>query len=136
MTHDDRLIDRPKRVEVYWNLHKNLFSVRHKGKVIGHYHHLRLHDVTWVVQPAGNARVRRTRRKNVHAFARGKLINNHTSWHHLNQADFTQVFYDPYHYTTFVTRETHTPVLTSDYAMFNTTYNATHDYYGPRVAFL
>ena len=124
------------KVEVYWNLNKKLFSVRHKGKVIEHYHHLRLQDVTWVVQPAGNARVRRTRRKNVHAFARGTYINNHTSWYHLNQSDFKRIIYNPYEYTTFVTRGTKTPVHKSDYAMFNTTYHVTDNYHGPRIAAL
>ncbi len=124
------------KVEVYWNLNKKCFSVRHKGKVIGHRHHLRLHDVTWVVQPAGNARVRRTRRKNVHAFARGTLINNQISWYRLNQSDFKRIIYNPYEYTTFVTRGTKTPVHKSDYAMFNTTYHATHDNYSPRIAAL
>ena len=124
------------QVEVYWNLRKKCFSVRHKGKVIRHYHHLRLRDVKWVVQPGGNARVRKYRRKNVHAFARGTLVDDRTFWNNVDQSDFKRIIYDPYEYTTFVTRGTKTPVHTSDYAMFNTTYHATDNYYGPRIAAL
>ena len=58
------------KVEVYWNLRKKYWSVRHKGKVIKHTRCIRLRDVQWVVQPAGKERVRRENRKNVHAFAR------------------------------------------------------------------
>ena len=98
--------------------------------------HLRLRDVKWVVQPGGNARVRKYRRKNVHAFARGTLVDDRTFWNNLDQSDFKRIIYDPYEYTTFVTRGTKTPVHTSDYAMFNTTYHATDNYYGPRIAAL
>jgi len=65
------------RVECYWNLHKHTFSMRDcsTGRVIAHPTEFMLHDVTFVVQPAGQARVRRERRKNVHAFVRGTLLD-------------------------------------------------------------
>ena len=62
------------RVEVYRNLTKDCFSVRHKGRVVGHLGndmHMRMYDVQFVVQPAGHARVLATRNRNVHAFVRG-----------------------------------------------------------------
>ena len=62
------------RVEIYFNLHKKVFSMRHKGKVIAHVCNAMLKNVTYVVQPAGRARVLREGKKNVHAFARGELI--------------------------------------------------------------
>ena len=62
------------RVEIYFNLHKKVFSMRHKGKVIAHVCNATLKNVTYVVQPAGRARVLREGKKNVHAFARGELI--------------------------------------------------------------
>jgi hypothetical protein len=62
------------RVEVYWNLHRSCWSVRRAGgRVLYHARAVTLDDVTWVVQPAGRARVLREGRKNVHAFARGTL---------------------------------------------------------------
>lgn len=59
------------KVEVYWNLHRKCWSVRHQGKVLTHLPKVTLYGVTWVVQPAGNRKVRAEGRKNVHAFARG-----------------------------------------------------------------
>lgn len=91
------------KVDVYWNLHKRLWSIRHKGKVIHHASALRLLNVKWVVQPAGVARVRRERRKNVHAFARGTLpdeFTTQTEWptHHTGY----RVTYDPYRHRSFM----------------------------------
>ena len=60
--------------DIYWNLHKLCWSIRYRGKVIAYAREVTLADARWVVQPAGQARVRREKRKNVHAFARGRLI--------------------------------------------------------------
>jgi len=67
------------RVDVYMNLHKGEFSVKalegeNKGRVIAHSWRVSLRDCTFVVQPAGQARVRREGRKHVHAFVRGELV--------------------------------------------------------------
>ena len=61
------------KVEVYYNLHRHLFSIRHKGKVIGHRRYVSLSDVTFAVQPAGRKKVLETGQKNVHAFVRGDV---------------------------------------------------------------
>lgn len=88
------------RVEVYWNLNRRTFSVRHKGKVIAYRDMVMLRDVRWVVWPSGQARVRRERKKNVHAFARG-------TWDPVEPVDLTglngkAIRYDPYKTDTFV----------------------------------
>ena len=47
------------KIEVYRNLHKKCFSVRHKGRVVMHlqdHEQLSLTNVKFVVQPAGRAR--------------------------------------------------------------------------------
>lgn len=66
------------RVSVYFNLHRKLFSVRaedgpEKGRVIAHADALGLHFCKLIVGQAGNAKVRREGRKNVHAFIKGDL---------------------------------------------------------------
>jgi len=61
------------RVEVYFNLHKRCFSIRQRGRVIDHRQLVVLSGCTFVVQPAGQRRVRETGVKNVHAFVRGTL---------------------------------------------------------------
>jgi hypothetical protein len=52
---------------VYWNLHKDLYSLRYKTKVIEHPEGLYLTNCELRVQPGGRKRVLETRRKNVHA---------------------------------------------------------------------
>ena len=123
------------KVDVYWNLNKNCFSVRHNGKVIAHRHFVELRDIKWVVQPGGRARVLRQRRKNVHAFARGTLLTDTTIPCPIQNA-YKRIIYDPYEYDSFVTLGTKTPVYESDFARLSTTYSTTHNFYGPHVAIL
>ncbi|MFG6572295.1 hypothetical protein ACGYLO_11880 [Sulfitobacter sp. 1A13353] len=68
------------RVAVYFNLHKRCFSLRAeegdlRGIVIGHADQVVLTAVTCHVRAAGQATVRATRVKNVHAFLRGDLVS-------------------------------------------------------------
>lgn len=64
-----------KRVRVYFNLHKLLFSVQEKGengwRVVRHTNNITLRDVRFKVSEAGRQRVLREKRKNVHAFVEG-----------------------------------------------------------------
>ena len=94
-------------VQVYFNLHKNLWSVRHKGKVISHQGTVCLNDVTFRVQPAGRDRVRREGKKNVHAFACGKY-EPARSYHDKKLG--RNITYNPYKYDTFVYSDDLTPV--------------------------
>lgn len=96
------------KVEVYWNLHKNLWSVRHKGIVIQHTDTVFIKDAKFVVQPSGNAKVRKTKRKNVHAFVRGTLTEP------FKIKDLKSIRYNPYKYTTFVVAESDKPIYNSD----------------------
>ena len=60
-------------VHVYRNLNRACWSVRLRGKVIGHVDTVTLQDVTLIIQHAGQTRVRVTGHKNVHAYARVKF---------------------------------------------------------------
>ena len=97
------------RVESYWNLHKQVFSVRaidgpNKGRVILHTHNQGMTDVTFAVQPAGRAKVLKEQKKNVHAFVRGRL--DHYRWdpmdEYLREDKLTRITYNPYKYDSFV----------------------------------
>ena len=95
-----------KRVEVYKNLHNGKFSVRHKGKVVGHVDLIKIQDATFAVQPAGRDRVRREKKKNVHAFVRGTYIRSDT-WDVKKPRPFpveydVQICYDAYQFDSFV----------------------------------
>lgn len=81
-------------VSIYWNLHRNVFSVLarsgpQRGRVVAHVDSFTLNEVTFVVRNAGRQRVLREQRKNVHAFVTG-------SWMAPNEATGTPVRYNPY----------------------------------------
>lgn len=97
------------KVDVYYNLHKHCWSVRHKGKVIKHTDRVVLIKAKFVVQPAGRQRVLKEKKKNVHAFVRGIMLPD--DWEvetHLLPTD--EVTYNPYKYKTFVKKQTEEPV--------------------------
>jgi hypothetical protein len=107
-----------KRVEVYYNLHKHVFSIRSmsgddRGRVIAHAKEVHLSDVGFVVQPAGRKRVLNEKRKNVHAFVRGFLLEDGSD----KQVDsMTEVTYNPYLFDSFVAKKTGNPVKKANYA--------------------
>lgn len=73
---DKRPFDKTKLVYVARILtgpHKNMFSVRQKGKVVAYTDNIVLKNCEYVVGEGGRQRVLKTRRKNVHAFIRGIL---------------------------------------------------------------
>jgi hypothetical protein len=93
-------------VEVYRNLNAKgpgyTYSVRQKGKVIAHLQSVTLRDCTLVVQPGGRDRVRREKRKNVHAYIKGYLCDTGSA--------SVRLTYDPYSHDTFVTKAEGAPV--------------------------
>lgn len=114
------------KIEVYRNLHKKCFSVRHKGKVVGYLHdneQLALTNVKFVVQPAGRAKVLRENKKNVHAFVRGEYVgfeNNLTNnlyFGKFEDLDFYAVSYNPYKSDKFVVKETEKPIESNSEAL-------------------
>jgi len=64
------------KIEVYFNLHKNMFSIRalegkQRGRVIAHMERVGIRNAEFVVQKAGREKVLAEKKKNVHAFIRG-----------------------------------------------------------------
>lgn len=88
----------PYAVDVYFNLHKHVWSVRKRGRVIGHSPNELLADCRFVVQPAGHAKVLREKRKNVHAFARGsrREYGDMQLWRRLSGGVAHAVTYNPF----------------------------------------
>lgn len=99
------------KVFVYFNLHKKVWSVRHKGKVIAHLQSLCLHNAQFKVSQAGRLRVIQEKRKNVHAGVYGTISARED--HKLIQVE-TPVTYNPYRFETFVAKPCLTPIHTSD----------------------
>jgi hypothetical protein len=126
------------KVEVYWNIRKGLWSVRRKGKVIAHVPFITLKDVKWVVQPGGRRRVRKEKKKNVHAFARGTwLYGNDELELTNNKLSLTKrmpITYNPYTHHKFVLRQCpDVQIERSDYAKLHSVYRVTFDDYKPET---
>ena len=70
-----RTLDMERPVLVYRRLRSKgvNYSLKQDNRVVAHSDCLMLGDVEFIVSKAGNERVRRTKEKNVHAFAKGKI---------------------------------------------------------------
>ena len=88
-------IDPTKKVRVYRNLHKKCVSVKQGGIVQCHATNVVLNDCKFIVNEAGQARVRREGKKYVHAFIEGYVVDARRS---LELLDFgwETVYYNPY----------------------------------------
>ena len=100
-----------KRVYVYWNLHKDRYSVRRDGRVSRHADFVHLENVKFSVSEAGRQRVLATKNKNVHAGVRGedrapKAPPSIRGWR--------RITYDPYRFDHFVTVSEERPVVGAD----------------------
>lgn len=89
-----------KKVRVYFNLHERCYSIQQNGLVVGYADNLVIKNAQFQVQPAGNKRVRKETRKNVHAFVVGYLDNKPVK-------KGIEVEYNPYLYENFVTKIDH-----------------------------
>ena len=113
------------RVKVYYNLHRKLFSVvsleahDRYGRVIDHVENLTLENVSFRVNPAGRARCRREKRKNVHAFVVGTICATQDRW---GPGWVDIVIYNPYMYKSFVLRDSKTPVYAAKKAWLTKNY--------------
>ena len=105
------------RVEVYFNLHKRVFSVRSckTGRVIHHAKDVHIVNPKFVVREGGRQRVLRERKKNVHAFVRGNL----TVFKDRPSRLADTIGYNPYKYDSFVNVTDEEPVYKAFRAWLN-----------------
>lgn len=107
-------IDISKPVKVYRNLHKGCWSVlqtkNKRERVVAHLKQIQLKDCKFVVQPKGNQTVRERKRKHVHAYIKGYVIDRIPSGVHCGKF----VTYDPYKHTSFVIGLNGKPVLSAE----------------------
>ena len=108
------------KVEVYFNLHKRVFSVRSckTGRVVHHTKNVHIRDPQFVVREGGRQRVLRERKKNVHAFVRGIMFHYHTVFFAPDTT--TEVTYNPYKHSTFVIKGTEEAVDKAKIAVLST----------------
>lgn len=105
------MIDKNKRVYVYFNLHRKCFSVRQSGKVVEHTNRICLKDVRYLVGQSGRERVLKEKKKNVHAGLSGYVVPSVP----VPVINF-DVTYNPYKYDSFVDVDDREPVGWSEYA--------------------
>lgn len=99
----NRQIDFSQRVEIYRNLHNGLWSVRQNGLVVAHLESFRLEKVSFKVLEAGRQRVLKEKKKNVHAFICGLLVESMINFitpekeaFHLELVEASKLSYNPY----------------------------------------
>ena len=111
------VIDYNRRVNVYFNLHKRLFSVTQGGIVQMHSDSLMILDARFLVGKAGQAKVRATGRKNVHAKVSGYVADfdlYKLSKMVIKDHEWRKAYYNPYDTDTFVDYADRIPLYNAD----------------------
>ena len=104
-----------KKVMVYYNLHKHTFSITYMGKIILYADFVKLKDVEFRVRSGGKERVRDEKRKNVHAFVIGELVDFcEYPCEDLVKPDSEVILtYNPYRDDSFVVKDTLEPIFSA-----------------------
>ena len=105
-----------KKVMVYYNLHKHTFSVTYKGRLISHSDYVKLTDVEFRVRQGGREKVVKEKRKNVHSFVIGTLMDycKYPCESLPSEPNSHIVTYDPYKYNSYVMKDTKEPIFHAD----------------------
>ena len=105
-----------KKVMVYYNLHKQTFSVTYDSKVIIHADYVKLGDVEFRVRQGGREKVVREKSKNVHSFVIGTLMDycTYPCENLPSEPNNNIVTYNPYKYSSFVMKDTEEPIYHSN----------------------
>lgn len=101
-----------KKVKVYYNLHKQTFSVTYKENILLHADYVKLTDVEFRVRLGGKDRVRKEKSKNVHAFVIGTLVDycKYPCENLPEESLGNVVTYNPYKYDSFVYKDSEEPI--------------------------
>ncbi len=116
-----KVIDKNLPVRVFKNLKYGCYSIMQRGVIRASAKQVRLSDVEFRVRESGRQRMLREKRKNVHAFAVGRLVDyvHPGDARELVRMEGRDAFYDPYRYASFVDRETKAPVTSVRAAHFD-----------------
>lgn len=98
------------KVKVYYNLHKNCYSIvslekENYGKVIKHENCVPLFDAQFKVSEKGRQRVLREQKKNVHAYVVGTWVSEFVP-----RLPIKLATYNPYKYSSFVDAHSKKPL--------------------------
>lgn len=100
-------IDTNKKVRVYRNLHQGCYSVKQGGLVRVHADNVTLQEVKFIVSKAGQERVRNEKKKNVHAFVEGFVVDTREADNYVDgdksdeelwngNSNWVNLYYNPY----------------------------------------
>jgi len=93
---------------MYRNLNSQCWSVKHRGKLIGHHDSIVLKNCEFRVSEKGRQRVLKEKVKNVHAYIAAQTHEQlDEKYENLETVEIT---YNPYKYSTFVVKETGEPI--------------------------
>lgn len=111
-----RQLNSNKYVEVYRNLHDKdgtkKYSIRQNGLVIGHSNLIFLNNAKFVVRQTGRERVIKEKRKNVHAFIKGFVVDSAMGDDRDGGKNWPiKVTYNPYRDTNFVSNFQEKPIF-------------------------
>ena len=82
-------------VRVYRNLHKKVISVKQDGLVRCHADNVVLQNCKFIVSKAGQKRVRAEKRKNVHSYIKGTVVDARAT-DHILPFKWEILYYNPY----------------------------------------
>lgn len=103
-------------VEVYYNLHKDIFSIRDKKTklVLAYADTVYLKDVTFKVNQKLREKTIETKRKRVHAFVVGQFLNAEEITFDISKSK--SAYYNPYITKTFIDFDTKEPLTNASIA--------------------
>lgn len=110
-----RNVTEGQKVKVYRNLNKpDFFSICDKKSnlVLGYSKSVTLENAMYIVRESSRQRVLKEKRRNVHAWVEGFLVNSGA----LPPEGVRTGYYNPYHTSLFMDNETKEPITESDIA--------------------
>jgi hypothetical protein len=115
------VIDKNLPVRVFKNLKHGCYSIMQRGVVKASAREVRLAGVEFRVREAGRQRTLREKRKNIHAFAVGRLVDyvHPSDSRRMEPMTGRSAFYDPFRFASFVDGETQAPVTSVSFAQFD-----------------
>ena len=115
------MIDHNKPVRVFRNWKRGCYNIMQNGRLLASAKQVRLSGVEFLVRESGRARMLQQGRRNIHAYAIGRLVDyTHPSdTHDLDRITGRSIFYDPYRFASFVDGDTEAPVTSAETAHFD-----------------
>ncbi len=115
------MIDYDKSVRVFKNTKHGCYGIIQGGKLVASASQVRLGHVEFRVRESGRQRMLREQRRNVHAFAVGRLLDfvHPDEERRLDALCGRGAFYNPYRFGAFVDTETQVPVRCASLAQLD-----------------